>query len=472
LKIVLALSMLTALLAVAARAADPAPAAAPVEGGPTATVPPCEPPEAVVPKRNLAFDQSEEEYPVEPYGVGPPAMGMEGAPVTSFVPKDVPLYVAVLNLQFRFPPTQRDQPTGAMTAEVARFIQQIQGPQSELLRLLVNQTPQERLPSREILFELTQNADLFVRSTVMYGGGPFGDPDASANAPRVSLHILAPTPQRAKEYAVAVLTLYDYGLSYPIYCGIQQMPAHYATSLAAGRKELAAAKATLARSEEELNPLKSYEDITPQSIGSLVSQQRMVEVDLAGIKARIEACNKLLAERSMPVSRSEQVETVKISAEIDLVGLAARKEAIERLVTNGRRRIDLEAKSGRAASEVARWQHEVDQAAFPTEAAKIARDEKLPFAQVQAKVLVRRVKWVEPSRMGMPGRGGMGGIPGSMPGMMAAPGARAMPGRMPGVTTPRRATSSPQPKAPSQPSQTPKASDKPVPSSKEPTPTP
>lgn len=507
--IVLSFSMLTALAAVATYAADPTPGAVPVAGGPTAeeisavrsaTAAPCEPAEAVVPKRHLAFDQSDEEYPVEIYHVSSSAggmmggsfaggmmggamTGMVGAPITSLVPKDVPLYVAVLNLRFKFPPP----PPGAkvtneryqfhVASEQSQFQIQFQESQSAVLRLLVNQTPRERLPSKEVLFELTQNADLFVKPTISYAvTRSSGFPDMSL--PVVHLQILASTPQRAKEFVEAVLTLYDYGLSYPLYCGIQQQPALYSASLEAARKNLAAAKTKFTGLEKELDPLKGYEDITQQSIGSLVGQQRMIEVDLAGIQARIEACNKLLAEpAAIPVTRREQVETVKVSAEIELVGLAARKKAIERLVTNGRRRIELWARLSIALGEVSRWQGEVKQAEYPIEAAKMARDEKLPFAQVQGKVLVRRVKWVDPTRsMGMPGMGGMSsgmggmssGMPGMMPGMGGMGSGMSMPGMMPGAAPPRRTTSSPQPKAPPQQRKTPGASGKSVPSTKEP----
>lgn len=471
--IVLSFSMLTALAAVATYAADPTPGAVPVGGGPTAeeisavrsaTAAPCEPAEAVVPKRHLAFDQSDEEYPVETYYVSSSAgammsggmPGMVGGPITSLVPKDVPLYVAVLNLKFKGPPP----PQGVLgTSEQVQLALNFQGSQSAALRLLVNQTPRERLPSKEVLFELTQNADLFLKPTLSYPmtkpGSPSGFPDTSL----LGLHvqIVALTPQRAKEFVEALLTLYDYGLSYPIYCRIQQQPALHSASLEAGRKNLAAARAKLTELEKEMNPLKAYEDITQQSIGSLVSQQRMIEVDLAGIQARIDACNKLLAEpAAIPVTRREQVETVKVSAEIELVGLAARKKAIERLVTNGRRRIELWARLSIALGEVSRWQGEVKQAEYPIEAAKLARDEKLPFAQVQGKVLVRRVKWVEPTGMGGGMFGGIGGMGSGMP----------MPGKMPGAAPPRRTTGSPQPKAPSQQNKGPGASGKSVPSPK------
>jgi hypothetical protein len=234
-----------------------------------------------------------------------------------------------------------------------------------------------------------------------------------------------------------------------MYCNIQQKAADLSPQLDEARKRLAEAKEKFTALEREFEPLKGFEDITAQSIVNLISQQRMVEVDLAGINARIATCNKLLTDRQgMPASRIEQVETVKISAEIELVGLAARKEAIGRLVANGRRRIELADKIGKAGGEVVQRQNRLNECEVPVQAAKTARQQKLPFAQVQGKILIRRAKWVERpamagGMMGMPGgmpmggpgmMGGMGGpMGGTSRGMSGMPGAGGMGGMMPGA---------------------------------------
>ena len=86
-----------------------------------------------------------------------------------------------------------------------------------------------------------------------------------------------------------------------------------------------------------MEDLKGFEDITAEAFANFTTQQRLISVNVAGINARIEACNKILRRDALSPARIEQVETVKTSAEIELVGLAAKKAALEEIVTKGRK---------------------------------------------------------------------------------------------------------------------------------------
>jgi len=158
----------------------------------------------------------------------------------------------------------------------------------------------------------------------------------------VSYRVFAPTPDRAKQLVQAFLCLYDYGLSYRVQAGYLREKQAAVEHLPKLREDLEKTKLVIADCDKQLEELKAYNDVNRDALATYRTQQRVFEVDKAGIKARINACNKIL-ERSkeIPASRVESIETVKITAEIELVGLAGKMSAITQIVQNGEKRLAL-----------------------------------------------------------------------------------------------------------------------------------
>ena len=87
--------------------------------------------------------------------------------------------------------------------------------------------------------------------------------------------------------------------------------------------------------------LKSDVDFTPDMLPNLRVQQLQLEVDLAGVKARIAACDRLLAGTALKPERRSQVEDLKVAAEIEFSGFEARLTKSNEIITRVKSKIDL-----------------------------------------------------------------------------------------------------------------------------------
>jgi hypothetical protein len=200
----------------------------------------------------------------------------------------------------------------------------------ELLRLL----PPDRQPPKEVVDGLVEPFVQAQGPNRLAGGGPVGD------ATHVAYRIFVRTPDRAKDLVRALVCFYDYGLSYPM------------------QRECLRCKAKLlaeaAEDDKRLEALKEYDDVGKDDLAAFHTQQRLLAVDLAGVKSRIAACNKILEYepgKTVQHARLEQVEALKTTAEIELVGLEARRSAIASIVRNAEERWALlEKKHGALAA--------------------------------------------------------------------------------------------------------------------------
>jgi hypothetical protein len=165
--------------------------------------------------------------------------------------------------------------------------------------------------------------------------------------------------------------------------------------LAGLRKQAAELEAKVAQILKELEEYKDVEDLDAETLADLTTQQRLITVELAGVEARIEACEKILArlrDMTAPGSRIEQVETVKVTAEIELVGLMARKDAIGAIVDRARAKRDLANKL--ADNQGVHWnvnRQIGDQEQFVA-ACEQLRKEAMPF-EIKGKITIYPIQW-------------------------------------------------------------------------------
>lgn len=144
---------------------------------------------------------------------------------------------------------------------------------------------------------------------------------------RATYAVLAPTAERARELSYGMLALLDYGLYWPRHQPQLDQLKVRQRELSEYRAKLLAEEAAVGKLEEELERLAEYSDIDAELLRSLITQQRLIGVDLAGVTARLEACAELLGKTHNP-----SVEGLRVTAEIELVGLTAKKSALDAIV--------------------------------------------------------------------------------------------------------------------------------------------
>jgi hypothetical protein len=382
-RVILASVVLIQLMAIYCRAAAPAaePEAVPKEE--PSSKPAADVPQPVIPERKLTFDISEEEQPTVFIGADPELFEQHYVATFSLIG---PVGLAPVG----FTPIEREQLQGYRHA-VERHHRLLLGVSpiqyAQLLKSALSEIPQERSPSEDVVSLLTKATPYF-----SFLAGRRSKPGNDEYS--IAFTILAPTPERAKELVQGVLSFYDYAVFYPLQKGALAMKAACQKRLEQDRAGLEEAQ-SLAPLQKQLEELKEYADITPEALAEFTTQQRLISVDMQGVKARIDACNKILLHGDH-TSRTEQLETLKVTAEIELVGLIARKEALEQIVKKGQERKDLFAKRVQVQRHVRSLESEIRNMSegirhYEAELAKC-----IPYPVEGGKVVIRRIKWVPP----------------------------------------------------------------------------
>jgi hypothetical protein len=145
--------------------------------------------------------------------------------------------------------------------------------------------------------------------------------------------VFAPTAEEAEQRARAIVRLLDCGLCLPMqrYC------------LAKGREALAAAhkaEADIAAQNEairvEQEKLARPSEISPDILSQLKAQKVMVAVELAGLIARVKACDEMLKDpKRLEISTLQSISDMKVKAEIERVGIKEKLDQINAFIGEG-----------------------------------------------------------------------------------------------------------------------------------------
>jgi len=179
------------------------------------------------------------------------------------------------------------------------------------------------------------------------GGRAVGEPLVNANW---SFTVYAPTPEEAQTRATAIVRLLDGGLSRP-------MQKYFLTQGRAALENARQAQAEVISQVEamhvETQKLTKPSEISPDILSQLKAQKVMVAVELAGLIARVKACDEMLKDpKKLEISTLQSVSDMKVKAEIERVGIKEKLDQINVFIGEGDGR---EAASSRlAAAEAAK----------------------------------------------------------------------------------------------------------------------
>jgi len=383
-------SLLILAITVSARGADPAPSPQPDKAAePSAKAEPMVT-EPVIPRRELKFERSDEEF---------------SRPFTVLNMPDPKLlecrYVAIFRttaFSWRaLPVGHRDFGDGRLfhTYSVAFLPDSKRRQELQLFPSLARYTPKDRLPPDDVLSVLTtQGASLL--SLREESTRDLDDPRRPVHY--CAFEVLAPTPERAEQLVEGILALYDYGLSVRMQQEYLKLRQAAEKTLPELREAIPKKQDELALAERQLEALKDFEDIDKESIVNFRAQLRLIAVERAGIEARIDACNKIVAKLEVVrhAQRIEQVETVKITTEIELVGLVAKQNAIEKIVEAGERRIELIDQVAELRGQLGIAKDHLSRTEGRIGDYEKARKHYEPFEIQDNKVVIHPVKWTAP----------------------------------------------------------------------------
>jgi hypothetical protein len=152
-----------------------------------------------------------------------------------------------------------------------------------------------------------------------------------------------------------------------------------------------------------LDESKEFDDINTEVLSALKSQRRLLSIDQKGVTARIEACDKMLADLKQnqeqnTIANRQQPETAKVAAEIELVGLMAKHKEIDRIIQGVEKQREIVSKKTSAEQEISWKKQVVEQKNGIIELMKQYQLGYQPLPVENNKVTIRRIKWTTPPK--------------------------------------------------------------------------
>ncbi|MCE9526559.1 MAG: hypothetical protein K8R36_10950, partial [Planctomycetales bacterium] len=207
-----------------------------------------------------------------------------------------------------------------------------------------------------------------------------------------TITLFGTTPDEAEKRAIAVMTLFDQGACRSVRLAIFKNREPLCAQLRDQRKAAESAEGKIDVVQKEL---KSYVDFTPDMLPNLRVQQLQLDVDMAGVKARIAACDRLLAGTALKPERRSQVEDLKVAAEIEFSGFEARLTKSNEIITRVKTKIDLvshlttaEAEQKKARSKAVSLERQIQYIDGAISAYS-------PLPLVDNKVVVQPLEWTQ-----------------------------------------------------------------------------
>jgi hypothetical protein len=148
--------------------------------------------------------------------------------------------------------------------------------------------------------------------------------------------IYAPTPEEAAARTAAVLRLIDCGASRPLQQYFLTEAQKHLTRARAACDEFAKLSDEIPAEEEKI---AKPSEVSPDILSQLKAQRVMVAVELAGLNARVKACDSMLNEpKRLEVSTLQSISDMKVKAEIERIGTKEKLDQINSFIAEGDRR--------------------------------------------------------------------------------------------------------------------------------------
>jgi hypothetical protein len=274
--------------------------------------------------------------------------------------------------------------------------------ESGLIAELASFMPEQHRPAKEIYEVFTAPNPPFI---LMHcpDAKRRGIPGTENPTYLVNAGVMAPTAEQAKQWAECWLAFYDWGLCYPAQLECLQVIKHLKEELAKNREIAAKLESDGEKYKKQIEETKEFDDIKPEALAALITQRRLLSIDQKGAKARIEACDNMLAELKRNQERNtianrQQSEAAKVAAEIELVGLAAKYQEIDRIIQGVQSRQGNWSKLTKAEQELS-WRNQIiDQENGVIEVIERYQLGYQPLPVEDGKITVRRIKWTNPPK--------------------------------------------------------------------------
>ena len=272
------------------------------------------------------------------------------------------------------------------------------------LREFLKRTPKGALPSEEVREVLqTGNPRIlqhritgYQKEAARLAPSPQGRVGyVQRPVPVHEIRILAPTGERAKELAQAILTVYNVGWAEPERHMPLLIKRNAERRLPKLQEALKAAEKAFQALQEKL---KEYPDIDKEAASALSTRRMLLEVDIKGVQARIREAEKLRAELAgKPETQqlAQQVELARINAQIDQADMLARLAKVGQLLDLADQRAKLAGQHHSAEKRFISVKQQVEECSgrIANYAQRAESDWCKPFRVIDNTITIQPIRW-------------------------------------------------------------------------------
>jgi hypothetical protein len=171
------------------------------------------------------------------------------------------------------------------------------------------------------------------------------------------VRILAPSPEKAEQWARALILVYNTGWAEPGRAEAQRLLKSRRAELERILPQVQEARAKLKEAQESL---ERFPDIDKDAQAALRSKRWSLVVDIAGVKARVDAISDMLHEKYPSSPIPPELATLQIAASVDFADLGARLKTTDMLLEQGAERAKLEPEFHKRKQELGAFQGHKD----------------------------------------------------------------------------------------------------------------
>jgi len=281
----------------------------------------------------------------------------------------------------------------------------------ETLRAFLKRTPKGALPSEEVRKVLQAEGERIrilqhrITGYQKEAARPAPSPQGPVGyvqrpVPVHEIRILAPTSERARELAQAILTAYNVGWAEPERQQALQAKQNEEQRLPKLQEELKAAEKAFQTAQKQID---GYPDIDKEAASALRTRRMLLEVDIEGVRARIREAEKLrrgLAEKPDSQQLAQQVELAKINAQIDQADILARLKKVRQLLDLAERRAKLNTQYVSAQRRLDSAKRNVDRCTRQVAGhAEVAESDRCkPFRVIDNTITIQPIRWTSSAK--------------------------------------------------------------------------
>ena len=291
----------------------------------------------------------------------------------------MPLHEHELNLRGIDPRTRAEFPIEMR--QLVQIYRHGHKPLNVFFEMLTSRCPEGHRPDKLTAFLNSPECNQDVLFTSQFGSDAW------------QFFVYATTAEEAEARTAAILRLFDCGAARPLQRYFLAEAQKHLTQARQGCDEFAKLSDEITAEEEKI---AKPSEVSPDILSQLKAQRVMVAVELAGLNARVKACDSMLNEpKRLEVSTLQSISDMKVKAEIERIGTKEKLDQINAFIAEGDRRDAIQQNVDRLNTRRTNVVRQASNAAIEADTCAALVEYYAPRELEGNKIVVNPIEWTE-----------------------------------------------------------------------------